>query len=98
MKKVESEGATQANIMALRELLRAIKGQMAAELGVKVDMSDPKIKAAHEQMNQEIAAATDEYTKTMAGLEAQAERLASDIQADLKHIERVVIQSAQAEA
>lgn len=96
-KKVEKEGATQENIIALRELLRAVKHQAAADAGVKV-MDDPSIKAAEAQMESEVSAAANAYAQTMKRLEAEANRLAKDIQEDLKHIEKIVVDSAQAEA
>lgn len=97
-KKIQKEGATQENIIALRELLRAVKQQVASEAGISVDPNDPAIKAAEAKMKTELASATDKYTKTMKRLENEADRLTSDIQEDLKNIEKIVVQSAAAEA
>jgi hypothetical protein len=97
-KKIKKEGATQENIIALRELLRAVKHQVAAEAGIQVDPNDPAIKAAQAKMTSELQAASDKYTKTMKRLEDEASRLTSDIQEDLKSLEKVVVESAQAEA
>lgn len=97
-KKVQAEGATEANILALRELLRAVKQQVAADLGATVDSNDPAVKAAREKMQQVLAVATDKYAQTMQRLEKAADRLSSDIQEDLKSLEKIVVDSAKAEA
>jgi hypothetical protein len=97
-KKVKKEGATQENIIALRELLRAVKHQVADDLGIKVDPNDPDIKAAQTKMQNDLQTAADKYAKTMKRLEDEAARLTSDIQEDLQHLEKIVVESAKAEA
>ncbi len=97
-KKVQKEGATEENIIALRELLRAVKNQIATDIGVDASPNDPDFKAAQEKLHQELTAASGKYTTTMKRLEDQATRLAADIQEDLKHIEKIVVDSAKAEA
>lgn len=97
-KKVQTEGATEANILALRELLRAVKQQVAADLGATADSNDPTVKAAREKMQHVLTAATDKYAQTMQRLEKAADRLSSDIQEDLKSLEKIVVDSAKAEA
>jgi len=42
--------------------------------------------------------ASEKYAATMKRLEAEADRLAADIQEDLKHLEKIVVESAKAEA
>ncbi len=96
--KIQREGATQANIVALRELLRAVKHQGVANMGLEINPNDPTIKAAQTKMHTELQAAADNYSKTMQRLEKEAERLTTDIQADLKSLEQIVVDSAQAEA
>lgn len=97
-KKVKKEGATEENIIALRELLRAVKHQIAIDLGAEVDPNDPTIKAAKEKLHQDIQSASEKHAKTMKRLEDDASRLTSDIQEDLKHLEKIVVDSAKAEA
>ena len=97
-KKVQKEGATEENIIALRELLRAVKNQIATEVGIEASPNDPEVKAAKAKLQEELTAASGKYTTTMKRLEDQATRLASDIQEDLKHIEKIVVDSAKAEA
>jgi RecJ-like exonuclease len=97
-KKIKKEGATQENIIALRELLRAVKRQTATDMGIQVDPNDPKLKAAQADMHTNLQAASDKYAQTMKRLEAEAARLTSDIQEDLKHLEKIVVDSAKAEA
>lgn len=96
-KKVTKEGATQENIIALRELLRAVKTQVVADMHVDAG-TDEQIKAAKQQMHSELEAASEQYAKTMKRLEDEANRLTSDIQEDLKHLEKIVVDSAKAEA
>ena len=95
-KKVQKEGATEENIIALRELLRAVKQQVAQEAGLGI--SDADRKAAEDKMTAGMTAATEKYTATMKSLEQQANRVAADLQEDLKHLEKIVIKAAQAEA
>ncbi|MEK7183222.1 MAG: hypothetical protein AAB776_01165 [Patescibacteria group bacterium] len=97
-KKVQKEGATQENIIALRELLRAVKNQVAVDMGVEIDPADPALNAAKEKMQTELQSASDKYAATMKRLETEADRLAADIQEDLKHLEKIVVESAKAEA
>jgi|GEM_PF-3451236 len=97
-KKVQKEGATQENVIALRELLRAVKNQVAVDMGVEVDPADPTLNAAKEKMQTELQNASEKYAATMKRLEAEADRLAADIQEDLKHLEKIVVESAKAEA
>lgn len=97
-KKVQKEGATQENIIALRELLRAVKHQVAADAGIQVDPNDPAIKAAEAEMKKDLKAAADQYAATMQRLEQQAVRLNSDIKEDLESIEKIVVDAAKAEA
>lgn len=98
VKQVEKNGASQENILALRQLLRATKHQIASDMGLEVDPSnDPLLKTAQDQMHSDLRMAADRYTKTMKRLEEESERLAVDIQADLAHLEKIVVNSAQAE-
>ncbi len=98
-KKITQEGATPANIIALRELLRAVKQQVVSDIGIDINTDDPaSVKAAQAQFNTQITAATDAYTSTMKRLEKDAERLTSDIAEDLKNLEQAVIDSAKIEA
>jgi hypothetical protein len=96
-KKVAREGATRENVIALRELLRAVQTQKFTEAGLSTD-GNAKLKAASEQMESDLKAAGNRYAATMKRLEAEADRLASDIQKDLQHLEQIVVQSAKAEA
>ena len=89
-KKVKKEGATEENILALRELLRAIKHQVAADMGVQVDPKDPAVVVAQAKMQADLKTASDKYSKTMQRLEDQATRLTSDIQNDFKQLEKIV--------
>ncbi|MDQ5952013.1 MAG: hypothetical protein QG626_140 [Patescibacteria group bacterium] len=98
VKKVQKEGATQENILALKELLRAVGHQVAADIGINASNNDPAIKAAQAQMHTELNAASATYAATMQRLEDEAKRLASDIQDDLKQLEKIVVESAKAEA
>lgn len=98
MKKVQKEGATQENILALKELLRAVGHQVAADIGINADMNDPAIKAAQAQMHTDLNTASATYAATMERLEDEAKRLASDIQDDLKQLEKIVVESTKAEA
>jgi hypothetical protein len=95
--KIKREGATKENIIALRELLRAVQTQKATAAGVNLE-NNPKIQAASEQMASDLKAAGDRYAATMKRLEAEADRLTADIQKDLQHLEQIVVKSAQAEA
>lgn len=98
-KKITQEGATPANIIALRELLRAVKQQVVADIGIDTNTDDPaSVKAAQAQFNTQITAAADAYTSTMKRLEKDAERLTSDITEDLKNLEQAVIDSTKIEA
>lgn len=97
-KKVSKEGATDENIMALRELLRAVKFQAAKDLGVEIDAKDKDVKAAQAKLHADLTAASDQYSKTMQRLEEATNRLTSDIQEDLTSLEKIVIDSAKAEA
>ena len=98
LKKVKKEGATQENILALKELLRAVKNQVATEIGISGQPTDSDTQAAQAKMHAELEIATDKYAATMKRLENEAARLASDIQADLKQLEKIVVESAKAEA
>lgn len=98
VKKVQKEGATEENILALKELLRAVGHQAANDIGIQADANDPTIQAAQAQMHKELNTASATYTDTMQRLEAEAKRLASDIQDDLKQLEKIVVESAKAEA
>ena len=97
-KKVSKEGATEENIMALRELLRAVKFQVAKDMGAEVDMNSSDMEAAKAKLQADLTAASDQYTKTMKHLETATNRLTSDISEDLKSLEKIVVDSAQAEA
>ena len=97
-KKVQREGATPENITALSELLRAIEKDNFTKIVDAVDPNDPKIIAAKKQMESEVKAAADEYSQTLQRLEKQSNRLASDIQEDLRNIEKVIVDAATAEA
>ncbi|MFZ2681532.1 MAG: hypothetical protein WAZ14_00295 [Patescibacteria group bacterium] len=97
-KKVEAHGATPEIVDALRELIRAVKGQTAQALGSGLPKTDSQLIAATKVMQSEIKAATDTYASTMQKLEEHSARLAADIQEDLKHIEKLVVDSATAEA
>lgn len=97
-KKIQREGATQENIVALRELLRAVQHHKFTAAGFTLDPSNPKLEAASEQMQADLADAGNQYAATMKRLEVAADRLTKDIQNDLKHLEDIVVKSAQAEA
>ena len=96
--KIAREGATQENLSAVRKLLEEIQATAASNLGITIDLQDPDLKASQEKLEHKVQAATDTYVATMKKLESANARIGADISADLASLEKLVVESAKAEA
>lgn len=96
-RKVKKEGATSENITALQELLKAVQEQALATMTSGLN-DDPDVQVAMKDMQMKVSKAAEDYATSMKKLEQASERMAADLQDDLKHLETIVINSAKAEA
>ena len=93
--KVKREGATAANIGALKELLIAVQYQAASRLGLN---DKPQIQELKKKLDDNLKQASDKFNQELKDINARTKRISQDIQADLKTLEDLVVKSAQDEA
>lgn len=70
--RLQEEGATQEVLTAIKASLQEFIDSGFKQLGVEVDPNDPRMKAANDDFNTEIAAAEAEYNEEMENLSIDA--------------------------
>ncbi len=87
--RLDDEGATPDVIKAIKDALQEYIDTGFKTLGIELDPNDPKVKAAQQQFNADVAEAEAEYTEEMENLsidaavvQAQANKNLDTMQAD----------------
>lgn len=88
LQRLEMEGATPDVVASIKEALQEYIDAGFKTLGVELDPNDPKVQAAQQQFDEDVAAAEAEYNEEMENLtidaavaQAKANKAIDNIQA-----------------